>query len=273
MLQRYLDEVRIRRPKIHCITNYVTANDCANILLACGASPIMADDPAEAEEITSICQGLELNMGTLSEGHIRAMLKAGKKANQMGLPIILDPVGVGASRFRKEAAKQLMDNLRIAVIRGNLSEMIALATDRQNQGGVDAQSSDWITRTNLSEIARFARNFADASQAVIAITGETDMVADSRQVFSIFNGHPMMSQVTGTGCQLSALTAAFAAANPENILEATAAAVCTMGICGQQAGERLAAGEGTMTYRNYLIDAVSMLDEHSLTKYAKFRIL
>ena len=273
MFQRYLDQVRTCRPRIHCITNYVTANDCANILLACGASPIMADDPAEAEEITSICQGLELNMGTLSEGHIRAMLMAGKRANQLSIPVILDPVGMGASRFRRDAAKQLLDNLQIAVIRGNLSEVRALATDRQNQGGVDVQSGDRITGNNLSEIAEFAKRFAADTGAVIAITGETDVVADSRQAWGIFNGHPMMSRVTGTGCQLSALTAAFAAANPENILEAAAAAVCVMGVCGEQASKRLAPAEGTMTYRNYIIDAVSLLDGKSLEKYEKCRIL
>ena len=273
MLQRYLDQVRMRRPRVHCITNYITANDCANILLACGASPIMADDPAEAEEIVTHCQGLELNMGTLSESHIRAMLLAGKKANQLGIPVVLDPVGVGASRFRRDAAKKLLDELQIAVIRGNLSEMRALATDRLNQGGIDAQSGDRITGNNLSEIAAFARSFAADTGAVIAITGETDVVADSRQAWAIFNGHPMMSRVTGTGCQLSALTAAFAAANTENLLEAVVTAVCAMGVCGERAGERLAPTEGTMTYRNYLIDAVSLLDGQSLETDAKCRIL
>lgn len=229
MLGKLLDQVRERRPAIHCITNYVTANDCANILLACGASPIMASDPGEVEEITARCDGLVLNLGTLNAQAVPAMLSAGKRANELGHPVALDPVGAGASALRTGAALRLMDEVRFSVIRGNVSEIKAIALGAGSTRGVDAGTGDTVTVNKLEETVRFVQRFARETGAVIAVTGAIDIAADGDRACCIFNGHPMMSRVTGTGCQLSTLTAAFAAANTGPVLDAAAAAVCTMG--------------------------------------------
>ena len=278
MLGELLDNVRRRRPLIHCITNYVTANDCANILLACGGSPIMADDPGEVEEITALCGGLNLNIGTLNTRTVPAMLAAGKKANELGHPVVLDPVGAGASALRTDTALRLLEQIRFSVIRGNISEIKALALGRgfttgASTQGVDADAGDAVRSETLAEAVRFARGFAKKTGAVVAVTGAIDIVAGADRAWCIFNGHPMMSAVTGTGCQLSALTAAFAAANPDRVPEAAAAAVCAMGVCGELAHRRLSERDGNASYRNYIIDAAYRLDGDTLDKMAKYEIL
>lgn len=273
MLGKLLDRVRERRPAIHCITNYVTANDCANILLACGASPIMACDPGEVEEITARCGGLVLNIGTLNAQTVPAMLAAGRRANGLGRPVVLDPVGAGASALRTGTALRLMDQVRFSAIRGNISEIKAIALGGGSPRGVDAGVGDAVTEDNLEETVCFAKDFARKTGAVVAVTGAIDLVADGNRAYCVFNGHPMMSRVTGTGCQLSALTAAFVAANPEAVLDAAAEAVCAMGVCGELAHRRLGELDGSASYRNYIIDAVYRLDGDTLNRLANCKIL
>ena len=273
VLGELLDHVRQRHPLIHNITNYVTVNDCANVLLACGASPIMADDMGEVEEITALCGGLNINIGTLNERTIPAMLAAGKKANELGHPAVLDPVGAGASSLRTDTALRLLDQVRFSVIRGNISEIKTLALGGGSTQGVDADLGDAVTEESLEEAVRFAKGFAQKTGAVIAITGAIDIVADGERAFCIFNGHPMMSRVTGTGCQLSAMTAAYVTASPDRPLEATAAAVCAMGVCGQLAHQRLGELDGNSTYRNYIIDAAYHLDGETLDRHANYQML
>ena len=271
MLGELLDNVRRRRPLIHNITNYVTVNDCANILLACGGSPIMADDIGEVEEITALCGGLNINIGTLNARTVPAMLAAGKKANELGHPAVLDPVGAGASSLRTDTALRLLEQIRFSVIRGNISEIKALALGGGSTQGVDADVGDAVTENTLDEAVRFAKGFAQRTGAVVAVTGAIDIVADSHRAWCIFNGHPMMSSVTGTGCQLSAMTAAFVTANPDRMLEAAAAAVCAMGVCGELAHRRLGACDGNASYRNYIIDAVYRLDGDTLDRMANYK--
>lgn len=273
MLKEMLEHVREKCPLIHNITNYVTVNDCANILLACGGSPIMADDAEEAEEITAICGGLNINIGTLNQRTIPAMHLAGKKANELGHPVVLDPVGAGASKLRTNTAKALLENIHFTVLRGNISEIKTLALGTGGAKGVDADIADKVTKENLPQTVAFAKKFAQETGAVIAITGAIDIVADSERAFCIYNGHPMMSSITGTGCQLSAMTAAYVTANPEAPLEATAAAVCAMGICGEKAHARLTEQDGNSSYRNYIIDAICNLTGEELEKCAKYEIL
>lgn len=270
MLGELLENVRQRHPLIHNITNYVTVNDCANILLACGGSPIMADDLGEVEEITALCAGLNINIGTLNARTIPAMLAAGKKANELGRPAVLDPVGAGASKLRTDTALRLLDQVRFAVIRGNISEIKTLALGGGSTQGVDADVGDAVTKDSLEEAVRFAKGFAKKTEAVVAITGAIDIVADGERAFCIFNGHPMMSRVTGTGCQLSAMTAAYVTANPDRPLEAAAAAVCAMGVCGQLAQQRMGALDGNSSYRNYIIDAAYRLDGETLDRHANY---
>ena len=265
MLKQMFDQVREKSPLIHNITNYVTVNDCANMVLACGASPIMADDKEEVAEIQTICAGL--NSRT-----IESMKIAGMRANELGHPAVLDPVGVGASTLRTSTANELLKTVKFTVIRGNISEIKTLAVGTGTTKGVDADIADRVTEDNLDEAVAFVKKFAGRTGAVIAVTGAIDLVADAKKAYCIYNGHPMMSSITGTGCQLSALTAAFVTANQEHPLEAAAAAVCAMGLAGEIAHERLTPQDGNATYRNYIIDAIYHMDGDELEHGAKFEV-
>ena len=264
--------LRHRGPLIHNITNYVTVNDCANMVLACGASPIMADDAAEVEDITTICGGLNINIGTLNSRTITSMLLAGKKANLLGHPVVLDPVGAGASQLRTDTANRLLREVKFTVIRGNISEIKTLASGAGTTKGVDADVADKVAEENLDSAVAFAKTFAARTGAVVAITGAIDIVADAHKAYCIRNGHPMMSSITGTGCQLSALTAAFVTANPDQPLEAAAAAVCAMGLAGEIAHSRLSPLDGNSTYRNYIIDAVYNMTPAQLEEGATYEV-
>ena len=272
MLKTMLNNVREKSPLIHNITNYVTVNDCANILLACGGSPIMADDIEEVEEITSICGGLNINIGTLNQRTIASMLAAGKKANACSHPVVLDPVGAGASRLRTETAYRLLDAVRFAAIRGNISEIKTLALGAGTTKGVDADVADTVTDETLDNAVAFAKEFSKKTGAVIAMTGSIDIVADGQKAYVIRNGHPVMSRISGTGCMLSAITAAYLVANPQHPLKAAAAAVCAMGLCGQRAYERLAERDGNATYRNYIIDEMFNLSGDELEAGARYDV-
>ena len=276
MFKTEFENVRRTCPLIHNITNYVTVNDCANMVLACGASPIMADDAAEVEDITTICGGLNINIGTLNSRTITSMLLAGKKANQLGHPVVLDPVGAGASRLRTDTAFRLLRDVKFTVIRGNISEIKTLASGAGTTKGVDADVADKVTEENLDSAVAFAKAFAKAfaaqTGAVIAITGAIDIVADAEKAYCIRNGNAMMSSITGTGCQLSALTAAFVTANPGHPLEAAAAAVCAMGLAGETAHKRLTPLDGNSTYRNYIIDAIYNMTPDQLEEGANYEV-
>lgn len=272
MFEQIFENVRQKCPLIHNITNYVTVNDCANMLLACGGSPIMADELEEAVEITAICGGLNLNIGTLNKRTIPAMSAAGKRAKELGHPVVLDPVGAGASRLRTETALSLLNDVRPTVIRGNISEIKTLALGSGTTKGVDADVADKVTEDNLDGAVAFAKDFARRTGAVIAITGAIDIVSDGERAFCIRNGRPEMSAITGTGCQLSALTAAFVTANPDKPLEAAAAAVCAMGLCGEIAFRRLTDMDGNSSYRNYIIDAMYRLTPAALEEGARYEV-
>ena len=273
MFGKMLENVRKTTPLVHNITNYVTVNDCANALLACGGSPIMADDVEDAKDITAICTALNIKIGTLNKNTIPAMLEAGKTADSLGHPVILDPVGAGASKLRTETAKMLIENINFSVIRGNISEIKALALGEGNTKGVDADVADAVSDETLMNVVEFAKKFSLQTGAVIAITGAIDIVANNEKAYVIRNGHPMMSKITGTGCMLSAITGAYIGANPGNLFEATAAAVCVMGLCGEIAYKRLSANDGNLTYRNYIIDEIFNLDKDKLKEGAKFEIV
>ena len=239
MLHEMLENVRALAPLVHCITNYVTVNDCANLLLACGASPIMADDPEEAADITSICNALVVNIGTLNRHTIPSMTLAGKQANALGHPAVLGP----RRRGRVRAAHQYRPRaFGRRGLHGHTRQPIgdqALALGSSSTKGVDADAADAIDEGNLDTVAQFAKEFARKSGAVVAITGAIDVIADASHVCLIRNGHPMMSRITGTGCMLTALVAAYLAANPGSAFTATAAAVCAMGLAGERAHARL----------------------------------
>lgn len=196
MLGNYLDEVRKKAPLIHNITNYVTINDVANMVLACGASPIMSDEPTDIEEITSICQGLNINMGMLNPRKIESMQKAGKKSNELYHKVLLDPVGAGSSSFRTEAALNLIRDIQFDVIRGNISEIKTLAAGHGTTSGVDADEADTLTEQNLEKMISFIKDFSRRTGSVIAVTGGIDLVSDAKRCFVIRNGRPEMGRIT-----------------------------------------------------------------------------
>ena len=272
MLGNCLENVRKSTPLVHNITNYVTVNDVANVLLACGGSPIMSDEPDDVSEITSICGGLNINIGTLNQRSIEAMFISGAKAKELGHPVLLDPVGAGASTLRTNTAISIMEKIKPEIIRGNISEIKTLALGSGTTKGVDADAADTVSEDNLDQMVAFAKSFALKTGAVIAITGAIDLVSDSEKCYVIRNGRPEMSRITGTGCQLSGVATAYAVANPDNITEAVAAAVCAMGLAGEIGVSNMTPGEGNSSLRNHIIDAIYNMDADTLNKGAKYEV-
>lgn len=272
MLGECLEKVIQKRPLIHNITNYVTVNDVANMVLACGGSPIMADDPGEVAEITAICSGLNINIGTLNQRKVQSMLLAGKKANELKRPVVLDPVGVGASKLRTETAETLMKEIKIAVIKGNISEIKTLAAGTGTTKGVDADITDEVTEENLEKTVAFMKALSLKKNCILAVTGKIDFVTDGYKCYVIRNGRSEMEKVTGTGCQLSGLMAAYITANQENMLEAAAAAVIVMGLSGEIAWENMQPQDGNATYRNRIIDAVYNMTAEVVEKGANYEL-
>ena len=271
-MKECMDNVRKNVPLVHNITNYVTVNDVANILLACGGSPIMSDEPEDVEDITSVCGGLNINIGTLHQSSIEGMLLAGKKANELGHPVLLDPVGAGASRLRTDTALRIMTEIKLTVIRGNISEIKTLAYGSGTTKGVDADVADAVTEETLNDAIAFVKNFARKTSCIIAVTGAIDLVSDGEICYVIRNGRPEMGKITGTGCQLSGMMTAYVTANQEKPLEAAASAVCIMGLAGEIGWSRMQEGDGNATYRNRIIDAVYQMTGEDLERGAKYEV-
>jgi hydroxyethylthiazole kinase len=272
MLGKCLDNVKNTTPLVHNITNYVTVNDVANILLACGGSPIMSDEPEDVEDITAICGGLNINIGTLNQSSIKGMFLAGKKAKELDHIILLDPVGAGASKLRTDTAVRLMDEIGFSAIRGNISEIKTLALGSGTTRGVDADVADTVTEDTLEGAVSFVKDFALRSGSVIAVTGAIDLVSDGDKCYVIRNGRPEMGRITGTGCQLSGMMTAYLVANREDLAEAAAAAICVMGLAGEIGWDRMQPGDGNSTYRNRIIDAVFNMDAQTLDKGARYEV-
>jgi hydroxyethylthiazole kinase len=232
----------------------------------------MSDEPEDVEDITSICGGLNINIGTLNKSSIEGMYRAGRRANALGHIVLLDPVGAGASALRTNTAVGLMKEIKFDVIRGNISEIKTLANGSGTTKGVDADVADAVTEETLDNAVAFVKDLAGETGSIIAITGAIDLVADSSKCFVIRNGRPEMGRITGTGCQLSGMMTAFLVANPEDRLTAAAAAVCTMGLAGEIGWSRMQEGDGNSTYRNRIIDAIFNMDEETLDNGAKFEI-
>lgn len=253
-----LDAVRRHRPLVHNITNYVVMNVTANALLAIGASPVMAHAVEEVEDMVGLAGALVLNIGTLSPPWIEAMFHAGRAARARGVPIVLDPVGAGATQLRTETARRLVKELRPTIIRGNASEVLAVAGDDARARGVDsAHSVDAARQAAVSLARRFT--------AVVAVTGAEDYVTDGARAVRIANGHPLMGRITGSGCTATALTGAFAAVTADAFLAATAT-LCVFGLCG----ERAAVGEpGPGTFQVRLLDELSAIAPNDVARGAR----
>jgi len=253
-----LNRLRAKKPLIHNITNYVVMNYTANALLACGASPVMAHAAEEVEEMVSLAGALVLNIGTLTPQWVEAMLRAGKKANAVKVPIVLDPVGSGATRLRTESAKRITRDLFLQVVRGNASEVLSLAEQKARTKGVDSVHT-------VEEAEGAAIALAKELNTTLAITGKVDLVTDGKRIRKVHNGHAMMGMVTGTGCTATVMIGAFLAVDPDP-LEAAATALAYFGL----AGERAAAQTKTPgSFQIALLDALYSIDEKELLRGAK----
>lgn len=272
MFKTCLQNVRNSVPLVHNITNYVTVNDVANVILACGGSPIMSDEAEDVEDITSVCGGLNINIGTLHKTSIEGMFRAGRRANELNHPILLDPVGAGASALRTHTALTLMNELNLTVIRGNISEIKTIAQGSGTTKGVDADVADAVTEESLDEAVAFVKEFAQKARCIAAVTGAIDLVTDGDVCYVIRNGRPEMGKITGTGCQLSGIMTAYITANPDNRLEAAAAAACVMGLAGEIGWSRMQEGDGNAAYRNRIIDAVYNMTGEELEKGANYEL-
>lgn len=261
ILQKISDSLltlKEKKPLVHHITNYVTVNDCANITLAIGASPVMADDIGEVAEMVSFASALVLNIGTLNSRNIESMMAVGKKAREKGIAIVFDPVGVGATALRTATAKKIIQEVGPSVIRGNMSEIKIIAGLDAGIKGVDSVADEAGGET-------VARQLSQKLGCVIAITGKQDIIAAGERVCRIDNGHAILSQVTGTGCMATSLIACYCGATGDCFTGA-AAGVMTMGIAGEIAQQSLQAGEGVGTFRMRLFDAVWAMTPELITK-------
>jgi hydroxyethylthiazole kinase len=258
MLGEALRRVRAQAPVVHNITNYVVMNTTANALLAVGASPVMAHAPQEMEEMVGIASALVLNIGTLSDAWIEAMLLAGRAARRRGIPIVLDPVGAGATSYRTSTAARLLAELSPTIVRGNASEIRALCSEAAATRGVDS-----IHGTEESLAAAHA--LSEQHGCVVSMSGDVDIIVSGASIARVRNGVPIMTRVTGMGCTASALTGAFAAVASSPFLGATQSMV-VLGVAGELAAQR--AG-GTGSFQVHVLDALSALAPEDLEQHAR----
>lgn len=264
-MKRAWQTLQKKAPLVQCITNFVTVNDCANIILAAGGSPAMTMAAAEVEEAVRGAAALVCNIGTIES--VEAMRLAGKEANRHGIPVVLDPVAVGGTQLRRDAAKLLLQEVQFAAIRGNASEIRHLAGQNAAGSGVDVGEADAVTAENLPQAMEMVRRLAAETGSVIALSGALDIISDGKQTALLENGCPMMSRITGSGCMLTALIGAFCGALPQEPFLATCTAIAAMGIAGESAEElRLQKGTGNATFRTDLIDHIFLLTEETIAK-------
>lgn len=270
MFKSLFEKLELNPPLVHNITNYVTVNDCANVVLAAGGSPLMADDIEEVEDIVSISNALYINVGTLNQRTVESMVIAGKKANELGLPVVLDPVGMGASKLRNKTVNTLVESIKFSVIKGNMSEIKGMYTNCHNAGGVDVQKEDLIDSSNIDTAVDFAKRVSEKFDCIVAITGAIDIVSDGKRTILIKNGHPMMSKITGTGCMTGSIIGTYCGANPNSMFDASVMAIAVMGLSGEKAFEKVTKNnEGTYSFKGYLIDAISLMNNDILKEGVK----
>ncbi len=253
-----LARLREEHPLIHHITNQVVMNDTANLTLHLGALPVMAHAPEEVGDMVSVAGALVLNTGTLTTETIATMLIAGRRANALGIPIVLDPVGAGANRFRTEMNARLLSELRIAVVRGNAGEIATLAGAGGRVKGVESVGA-------VENPAAVARELARRCGAVVAITGQRDLISDGRRTLAVDNGHRWLTTLTGTGCMATTAVACFAAVERELPL-AVAAALAAYGLAAEQAAPQ---ASGPASFKVAFLDRVYLLTPEQLAQGAR----
>ncbi len=253
-----VEDIRTKSPLIHNITNYVVMNNTANALLAIGASPVMIHAEEEVEDMAAMASALVINIGTISAPWVRGMFKAFTKATSKGVPVVIDPVGAGATPYRTKVIRELINAQQPTIIRGNASEIMALTNDRLITKGVDSTAAS-------GEALQAARHISQERRCAVCISGEVDYVVFENRVVKIANGHPMMTKVTGLGCTASALCAAFAAVEKDS-LAATAKAMAVMGVAGEMAAA-LSAGPGSLQV--HFLDMLYRLTKEDMIGHLK----
>ncbi len=254
-----LERLRTAKPLVHQITNYVVMNETANATLALGALPVMAHAPEEVEEMVAFAGALVLNIGTLSSHWVEAMLAAGRAANALGVPVVLDPVGAGATNYRTDTAKRILDEVQVTVLRGNAGEIATLVGVAAEVRGVESIDAG-------SDAAELAQRAGETLGLVASVTGAVDHVSDGKRTFAIENGDPLLASITGTGCMSSAMTGCFLAVNRDRPLEAAAEALAAFGIAGEHAA---VGARGPGSFHVALYDALAGLDPATLDGQAR----
>ncbi|WP_061316432.1 hydroxyethylthiazole kinase [Clostridium botulinum] len=256
--------VKLKKPLIHYITNPISINDCANMILAAGAKPIMAEHPLEVSEITSVSKSLGVNLGNITDNKMKSMLISGKTAYENKIPQVIDLVGVGCSKLRLDYARKFISECHPNVIKGNMSEIKAIYGIKSSAKGIDVGACDIITEQNFDENIKMIKRLSMETGSVVAATGVVDIISNGTHTYIISNGCEVLSMITGTGCMLTGLIASYISS--ENILEGTVLAVALMGICGELSQH----AKGTGSLRNELIDNMFSISDDIIIK--KIRI-
>lgn len=256
-----LERVRSTKPLVHHITNWVTIYDCANVTRCVGALPVMAHALEEVEEMTGVSQALVLNLGTLTPKLVESMKSAGRKANELEIPVVLDAVGVGATRLRTEKAREILDAIRVTILKGNAGEMGTLAGVRAEVKGVESMGVE-------GKREEIAKSLANTYALTVVVTGREDVVSDGKRTYVISNGHDMMGSIVGTGCMLASVIGAFAAVERDYVKASAYALVC-FGIAGELAAE---GAKGPGTYKERFYDELYNLNEEKIEKLQRIRV-
>ncbi|WP_455644870.1 hydroxyethylthiazole kinase [Methanosphaera sp.] len=267
-----IEQLRSTCPLTHCITNYVTINDCANAVLAIGGSPSMANEAPEIEEFVEIAGATVINMGTLLEDQIEPMRIAAEHTKKTDTPLVIDPVAVGVTKLRNNITQDLIERSSVSVIRGNMSEIKAIGklfniiTTSSMAKGVDVADSDIISEDNIEENALIVKNIAHKLDTVIAVSGPVDIISDGKVVYTIDNGDAVMSKITGSGCMLTCVIGSFTAVT--NPLKAALIGSLSMAIAGQKARDKMVLNdEGSGSFRTYLIDELYKMNNDTIMEY------
>lgn len=259
--------VKLKKPLIHCITNPISINDCANMVLAAGAKPIMAEHPLEVSEITSVSKSLGINLGNITDVRMKSMLVSGKIAFENKIPQVIDLVGVGCSKLRLDYANKFIAECHPSVIKGNMSEIKAICGIKSNAKGIDVGAGDIVTEDNFDKNIEMLKELSLKAGSVIAVTGVVDIITNGTHTYLIKNGCEMLSMITGTGCMLTALIASYISS--ENILGGTVLAIALMGICGELSQQV----KGTGSFRTELIDNMFSVSDDMVMGKIKFQII
>lgn len=260
-VSKLIKVIREKNPLVHHITNYVTVNDCANITIAIGGSPVMADDINEASEMTSIASALVINIGTLNSRTIESMMASGRKANELGIPVVLDPVGIGATSLRTKTIENFIKEIKFTVIKGNMSEIKMLAGVEAKIKGVDSTDS-------YEGGEKIVLNLSRKLNCIVAITGVRDIVSDGTRICIIENGHSMLSKVTGTGCMTTSLIGSFCGSNSDYYLS-TIAGIIAMGLAGEKSFESLVVKTYLGSFKASIFNVIASLTEEDILKGGK----